>query len=115
MRDSDAALIIVDARGVSASIGTQRANEWARKHGKPEVVASIDDKLAAAHAATWLKAQQARFGSEMTLSIGGPRAARPQASTRQQRSSSSIFFRSPHEPRSPQHADANAASADLNR
>jgi hypothetical protein len=73
VRDSHAALIIVDARGVSASIGTQRANEWARKHGKPEFVASIDDDLAAAHAAAWLKAQQARFGSEMTLSIGGPR------------------------------------------
>ncbi len=73
VRDSDAALIIVDGRGVSASIGTQRANEWARKHGKPEFVASIDDKSAAAHAAAWLKAQQARFGSEMSLSIGGPR------------------------------------------
>ncbi len=73
VRDSNAALIIVDGRGVSASIGTRRATEWARKHGKPEFVACIDDKLAAAHAAAWLKAQQARFGSEMTLSIGGPR------------------------------------------
>ncbi|MEZ5816628.1 MAG: putative molybdenum carrier protein [Hyphomicrobiaceae bacterium] len=73
VRDSDAALIIVDARGIVASIGTQRANEWARKHGKPEFVASIDDESAASRAAAWLQAQQARFGSDMTLSIGGPR------------------------------------------
>lgn len=73
VRDSDAALIVVDAGGVSASIGTQRANEWARKHGKPEFIASIEDAKAAADAAAWLRAQQKRFGPDMTLSVGGPR------------------------------------------
>ena len=73
VRDSHAALIIVDAGGVPISIGTQRANEWARKHGKPEFVASIGDVNAAAAAAAWLRAQMKRFGSDMTLSIGGPR------------------------------------------
>jgi hypothetical protein len=73
VRDGDAALIIVDARGVSASIGTLRANEWARKHGKPEFIANIEDAKAAADAAAWLRAQQERFGAHMTLSVGGPR------------------------------------------
>jgi hypothetical protein len=73
VRDSHAALIIVDTKGVSVSIGTQRANEWARKHGKPEFIAQIGDGKAAIEGAAWLKAQQKRFGSDMTLSIGGPR------------------------------------------
>ncbi len=73
VRDSQAALIIVDVRGLSASIGAQRANEWARKHGKPKFVASIDDPAAARNATAWLKSQQKRFGTDMTLSVGGPR------------------------------------------
>jgi hypothetical protein len=73
VRDSQAALIIVDAQGLSASIGAQRADEWARKHGKPKFVASIDDPAVARNAAAWLKSQQGRFGTDMTLSIGGPR------------------------------------------
>ena len=73
VRDSDAALIITEARGLSASIGTRRAHEWAHKHGKPELVVDATDARAAAHAASWLKAQRKRFGPHMTLSIGGPR------------------------------------------
>ena len=63
----------MDARGLSASIGARRANEWARKHGKPKFVASIDDPAAAQNATAWLKSQQMRFGMDMTLSVGGPR------------------------------------------
>jgi Circularly permutated YpsA SLOG family len=73
VRDSDAALIITDGGGMSVSIGTGRAHQWVRQHGKPELVVDATDPKAPAHAAAWLAAQRKRFGSDMTLSIGGPR------------------------------------------
>jgi Circularly permutated YpsA SLOG family len=73
VRDSDAALIITDGGGMSVSIGTGRAHQWARQHGKPELVVDATDPKAPAHTAAWLAAQRKRFGSDMTLSIGGPR------------------------------------------
>ena len=73
VRDSDAALIITDSQGLSVTIGTQRAHNWARKHGKPELIAHVDDANVAIEAAAWLRVQQQRFGRDMTLSIGGPR------------------------------------------
>jgi hypothetical protein len=73
VRDSDAVLIIVDRGGLSVSIGTRRANEWARQHGKPELVVDASEPEAAERAARWLQAQKKRFGPHMTLSIGGPR------------------------------------------
>lgn len=73
VRDSDATLIITDSKGLSVSIGTRRATEWARKHGKPELVVDASDPNAADGAASWLKAQERRFGPDMTLSVGGPR------------------------------------------
>jgi hypothetical protein len=73
VRDCDAALIITDSRGLSVSIGSRRANEWARQHGKPELVVDASDATAPERAAVWLQAQQRRFGPHMTLSIGGPR------------------------------------------
>ena len=73
MRDSDAALIITDGGGMAVSIGTGRAHRWAHQHGKPELVVDATDPKAPAHAAAWLGAQRKRFGSDMTLSIGGPR------------------------------------------
>jgi len=73
VRDSDAALIITDAGGLSASIGTGRAHEWARRHGKPELIVDASDTKACAHIAAWLEVQRKRFGPQMTLSIGGPR------------------------------------------
>ena len=73
VRDSDAALIITDAEGIAASIGTQRAHLWARQHGKPELVVDTSDAHALERAAAWLVAQRKRFGPHMTLSIGGPR------------------------------------------
>ena len=73
VRDSDAILLITDARGLSASIGARHADEWARKHGKPHLVVDASDPNASAHAATWLQAQRKRFGPHMTLSVGGAR------------------------------------------
>ena len=73
VRDSDAILIITDGASVSVSIGTRRANEWARQHGKPELVVDATDANAAARVAAWVRIQTRRFGSDMTLNIGGPR------------------------------------------
>ena len=46
---------------------------WAHQHGKPELVVDATDTKAQVHAASWLDAQRKRFGSDMILSIGGPR------------------------------------------
>ena len=73
MRDSDATLIVTDSTGLSVSIGTRRAHQWAHQHGKPLLVIDASDRQAPAHAATWLQAQMKRFGADMTLGIGGPR------------------------------------------
>jgi hypothetical protein len=73
VRDSDAILIIADRGGLSASIGSKRASEWARQHGKPELIIDTTDKKAPERAAVWLEAQRRRFGSHMILGIGGPR------------------------------------------
>ena len=43
VRDSDATLIITDSAGLSVSIGTRRAHEWARQHGKPELIVDASD------------------------------------------------------------------------
>jgi Circularly permutated YpsA SLOG family len=73
VRDSDATLIITDRSGLLVSIGTQRAHEWAHKHGKPLVVVDASDPQSSTRAATWVKTQKKRFGAQMTLGIGGPR------------------------------------------
>jgi hypothetical protein len=73
VRDSNATLIITDSQGLAVSIGTRRAHEWARQHGKPELVVDTGDPEAPARAATWLQAQIKRFGADLSLGIGGPR------------------------------------------
>lgn len=73
VRDGDANLILIDTKGLSVSIGTQRAHKWAGQHGKPQLVLDVNDPDAAVNARTWLRAQKKRFGSHMVLSIGGPR------------------------------------------
>ena len=73
VRDSNATLIVTDSEGLSVSIGTRRAHQWAHQHGKPLLVVDASDPEAPAHAAAWLKAQRKRFGPDMTLGIGGPR------------------------------------------
>jgi len=73
VRDSDATLIVTDSGGLSVSIGTRRAHQWAHQHGKPLLVIDASEPDAPTHAATWLKAQRKRFGADMALGIGGPR------------------------------------------
>jgi hypothetical protein len=73
VRDSNALLIVTDSTGLSVSIGTRRAHQWAHQHGKPLLVIDASDRQAAAHAAAWLQAQMKRFGADMALGIGGPR------------------------------------------
>lgn len=73
VRDGDANLILIDTKGLSVSIGTQRAHKWAGQHGKPQLVLDVNDPDAAMNARTWLRAQKKRFGPHMVLSIGGPR------------------------------------------
>src|SRR5262249_36486694 len=73
VRDSNATLIIADGEDLSVSIGSRRAHQWGHKHGKPLLVVDASSPEAPVRAAAWVQAQQARFGSHMTLSIGGPR------------------------------------------
>ena len=73
VRDGDATLIITDGQGLSVSIGTRRAHQWANQHGKPLLVIDASDPEAPARAALWVQAQKKRFGPHMTLGIGGPR------------------------------------------
>ena len=73
VRDSDATLVLTDEHGSRVSIGTERALQWARQHGKPTLVVNLSDPSAAARAEAWVLAQRRRFGRDMTLGIGGPR------------------------------------------
>jgi hypothetical protein len=72
VRDSDATLIVTDG-DLAVSIGTRRAADWARQHGKPFHIADTRDPRAVQHAAAWLRGQRKRFGGNMALGIGGPR------------------------------------------
>ena len=73
VRDSNAALIITDSSGLGVSIGTRRAHEWARQHGKPELVVDASAAHAPERVVAWLHKQKKRFGADLTVSIGGPR------------------------------------------
>ena len=73
VRDSDATLIITDGEGQAVSIGTQRAHQWAQQHGKPLLVVNASEPEAAVRAAAWVQGLKKRFGTDMTLGIGGPR------------------------------------------
>ena len=73
VRDSDATLIITDGEGLSVSIGTRRAHQWAHQHGKPLLVVDASEPDAPTRAAVWVQTQRKRFGPHMTLGIGGPR------------------------------------------
>ena len=78
-RDSDATLIITDGAGLSVSIGTRRAHQWARQHGKPELVVDVSDAGAVAHAAAWLDAQRKGVGLQVLDLQGRRLASRSQA------------------------------------
>ncbi len=73
IRDSDAALIMTDEKGLQSSSGTQRAHQFARDQRKPTLIVDVSDDTAPALLALWLRVQQKQFGDHMILSIGGPR------------------------------------------
>ena len=73
VRDTDATLIITDSEGLSASIGAKRAHQWAHQHGKPILVVDASDSEAPARTAEWVQAQKKRFGTDLSLGMGGPR------------------------------------------
>jgi hypothetical protein len=73
IRDADACMIIVEAGGVAVSRGTALAEELAHRDRKPLYVVDLSGHDVRAHAALWLRVQQARRGSDLALAIGGPR------------------------------------------
>jgi hypothetical protein len=73
VRDADASLIIVDAAGIEVSRGTVLAQELAHRYRKPLFVADLAAPDILTDAALWLRVQQTRHGTDLKLSIGGPR------------------------------------------
>ena len=73
VRDSDATLIITDGEGLSVSIGTRRAHQWAHQHGKPLLVVDASEPRSACAGGGVGAGPRKRFGTDMTLGIGGPR------------------------------------------
>jgi hypothetical protein len=72
MRDADACMIVVDAKGVAISPGTALAEDLAHSNRKPLLVAILGESTAE-HARLWLRVQKARHGDGLKLAIGGPR------------------------------------------
>jgi len=73
VRDADACLIIIEARGLAVSHGTMLAREQAARYGKPIFIAELRAADVTGRAAAWLRTQRERFGENFTLAIGGPR------------------------------------------
>jgi putative molybdenum carrier protein len=73
VRDADACLIIVDARGMPVSKGTALAHELADHYRKPLLVVELGAPDVVARAGDWLRALCREFGPHLTLAIGGPR------------------------------------------
>jgi hypothetical protein len=73
VRDGDACLIIVDAGGIGISRGTALARELAHRYRKPLFVADLAGPEILKDAVLWLRVQQARYGADLKLAIGGPR------------------------------------------
>jgi hypothetical protein len=72
MRDADACMIVVDAKGVAISAGTALAEDLAHRNRKLLLVAILGESTAE-HARLWLRVQKARHGDGLKLAIGGPR------------------------------------------
>ena len=72
VRDSDATLIVVDARGVSVSRGTELARVLAGQYGRPFHIADLSGPDAVARTVAWLR-PLLKDGSNVALAIGGPR------------------------------------------
>ncbi|HEX4408177.1 MAG TPA: putative molybdenum carrier protein [Xanthobacteraceae bacterium] len=82
VRDADACMIVVEAKGIAVSKGTVLAEDLAHRHRKPLLVAILGESTAE-HARLWLRVQNARHGNAghdntghgdgLKLAIGGPR------------------------------------------
>jgi Circularly permutated YpsA SLOG family len=73
VRDADACLIIVDARGLGVSRGTALAQSLAHRYRKPLFAADLSAADILRDAALWLRVQQTRHGPDLKLAVGGPR------------------------------------------
>jgi hypothetical protein len=75
VRDADACLILIDARGVAVSGGTAYAEKLASQYGKPLLVVDVGAADAGEHARAWLDPLLAAHASEASfrLAVGGPR------------------------------------------
>jgi len=72
VRDADACMIVVDAGGLVASPGTTLAETLAHDSRKPLLLVTLG-ATDIAQVTLWLRVQQARYGSALKLTIGGPR------------------------------------------
>jgi hypothetical protein len=73
VRDADACLILIDAAGLDASAGTERASELAHHYRKPLLVVNLREPKTTDQSKLWLRVQQAKHGGDLKLAIGGPR------------------------------------------
>ena len=73
VRDADACLIVLDARGLPVSKGTALAHELAGRYRKPLLVVDLNAKDAIERAGDWIVARGREFGPAVSLAIGGPR------------------------------------------
>src|SRR6201997_4308786 len=71
VRDADACMIILDARGFAASAGTTLAQELAHRYRKPLLVVNLEEPDMPERVALWLRVQRARHRAELKLAIGG--------------------------------------------
>jgi hypothetical protein len=75
VRDSDACLILVDARGVAASQGTALTRDLAARYAKPLLAVDVGAAAAVERATAWLAAVSVARTPDapFRLMIGGPR------------------------------------------
>jgi hypothetical protein len=73
VRDADACMIVLEARGVDVSKGTTLAQDLAHRFRKPLLVVNLAEPEPLEQSALWLRFQQRRVGAGLALAIGGPR------------------------------------------
>jgi hypothetical protein len=73
VRDADACMIVLEARGVDVSKGTALAQDLAHHYRKPLLVANLAGPEPLEQSTLWLRFQHRRVGAGLVLAIGGPR------------------------------------------
>lgn len=73
VRDADACMIVLEARGVDVSKGTALAQDLAHRYRKPLLVANLAGPEPLEQSTLWLRFQHRRVGAGLVLAIGGPR------------------------------------------